>query len=533
MTLPKFALDYKTCSIAELSGFIKARTGQDIAGIEAVVNLNNVVDGKDLPSSETLETTTVMLEQLLARRGHIKGKKTRQIKQSLAKCKQARDDKGPYIARLQSLDKAAKFRFFDIPGELRNAIYGDLLVPSPHNGKGSSDPCPHSEGNRSCWPSILRACKATHEEGRGFLYDESNISISIWTREWELPPAVAYNGCRRLYPLSETAGLDHRMFEWHPMLLKVETLRLSVEMGYDFAESLEAINLALWHLSYILLKEGRAKEVRLKVSTSAVRVVDVEDMKQCLQPARLLAPKVMLETCPTVGKYHGELADALVGVPRETLRLREYVDFGPLSKQDLPFDEMERKLYQGRLDRYERLQRPAKLESWCDASKWLEERLLPSCGQEWSLTLLWLSAALAGVLNWNFMTLERDQCLQRLLLFLETRRECIGSQEEGTEHEGLEEMDRDLLRELAGDKELHQALESMRFWDLFELIDDEFGTRVAAKGHNDEELAMRRATVLEMPEKFELVVQAAMDDGLVKSGSLGFWPWSWGSWWSA
>lgn len=103
-------LNYHSCTAAELQSFIKARTGHD------------------------------------------------------AKPKQARFS---YISILRQLDRDATFRFMDLPPEMRNLVYRELL--SLNRGKGEN----------SCFPKIFVASKQIHGEANGILYGDYVLEIKL------------------------------------------------------------------------------------------------------------------------------------------------------------------------------------------------------------------------------------------------------------------------------------------------------------------------------------------------------------------
>ncbi|KAF2173562.1 hypothetical protein M409DRAFT_15842 [Zasmidium cellare ATCC 36951] len=68
-----------------------------------------------------------------------------------------------------------KFRFLDLPPEMRNIIYRELLPVLP--------PGTHREPNESkCQPAILRACKQVHSEAQSILYGDHEGEVTIRAR---------------------------------------------------------------------------------------------------------------------------------------------------------------------------------------------------------------------------------------------------------------------------------------------------------------------------------------------------------------
>lgn len=99
-------LDYQLCTARELKGFVDARGLQDL-----------------YPAGTTLKPL--------------------------------------YIRALQDADRKATFRFLDLPAEMRNLVYAELLT-------FDVETCPH---RRMCYAQILRTCKAAYVEAKEILYD--------------------------------------------------------------------------------------------------------------------------------------------------------------------------------------------------------------------------------------------------------------------------------------------------------------------------------------------------------------------------
>lgn len=75
------------------------------------------------------------------------------------------------IEALQDADANRQFRFLDLPPELRNMVYRELLSIKEPSAAGSSP---------TCHPQILRASKEVNEEASGILYGDNVIEIRVY-----------------------------------------------------------------------------------------------------------------------------------------------------------------------------------------------------------------------------------------------------------------------------------------------------------------------------------------------------------------
>jgi hypothetical protein len=130
MTLKKFGLNYARCSLEELQGFTKARS-------------------------------------IILRKG-----------------------KEACITALELADSNATFRFEDLPGELRNRVYYELLLLPPHGVRG----IPLRNGSEifvrkvhGCHPHILATCSSIRDEASSILYGANDLEIDIQRYIWDYP----------------------------------------------------------------------------------------------------------------------------------------------------------------------------------------------------------------------------------------------------------------------------------------------------------------------------------------------------------
>jgi hypothetical protein len=180
------------------------------------------------------------------------------------------------------------------------------------------------------------------------------------------------------------------------------------------------------------------------------------NLKTELDPIRLMAPVVRFQTPACVSApRHEELvrclpaARPLVSPPNAACYDRGW------EGEDVP-DALAREQYSGR---YARLQHPlagGKQRRDLERLHVLQRRLIDGMPEEEKdFSLLWLTAALAGLATqWDIMEVERDECLQRLLLALESKAEG-------------RPVPRNLLVPLAENDEIDRMLLEMGFWKLY------------------------------------------------------------------
>lgn len=85
------------------------------------------------------------------------------------------------IWTLRIADFDSTFRFLDLPPELRNQVYKELLQIQPSSGNRK----------RSCFPQILATSRQIHEEVYNILYKDNEVS---WKLHWTTARAVSRSG---------------------------------------------------------------------------------------------------------------------------------------------------------------------------------------------------------------------------------------------------------------------------------------------------------------------------------------------------
>lgn len=78
-----------------------------------------------------------------------------------------------YTRVLRQADRDYRFRFLDLPTELRLYVYRELLLmPTVADSEDDSE---EDCEERFCHPAILQTCREVNAEANGVLYDENTI----------------------------------------------------------------------------------------------------------------------------------------------------------------------------------------------------------------------------------------------------------------------------------------------------------------------------------------------------------------------
>lgn len=112
-----------------------------------------------------------------------------------------------YVRALKQADTEASFRFLDLPPEMRNLVYKELVV---------------LQDSWYCHPQILATCTQVHKEASSVLYGDNLIEVKIYE------DGVVAHGkrCGPYYPPG--LGSDFRSLVWPDFLRRVQHLRLAV-----------------------------------------------------------------------------------------------------------------------------------------------------------------------------------------------------------------------------------------------------------------------------------------------------------------
>jgi len=163
MTNPQFSLAYSVCSVTELRDFVRERVGRDAS------------------SNKTHDY---------------------------------------YVRKFERLDRHARFRFFDLPPELRAYIYREVLT--------WTDSDSDSDSRSVCYPQILSTCKLAYREARDMLYAENVESIQLALGN--PAPCVVRVGGGHTSKRDLVTTMSLEGVGWRPHLRKCAHLRIEIDV---------------------------------------------------------------------------------------------------------------------------------------------------------------------------------------------------------------------------------------------------------------------------------------------------------------
>lgn len=186
-------------------------------------------------------------------------------------------DRRQMIRALRDADRHATYRFLDLPPELRNVIYADVLTASG---------APQRSTTEHTYPCILATCKQVHDEANGLLKDVTHADIWLYATHRRLHALQCSSDAHHSLDMCSTGapigGLAPgfriediaRMFSWPHFLQNVRTINLKVEFQAVHSQATEstqireccAINLALYTLYELLSKQSKATTLQVEVS---------------------------------------------------------------------------------------------------------------------------------------------------------------------------------------------------------------------------------------------------------------------------
>lgn len=220
------------------------------------------------------------------------------------------------------LDANFRVRFFDLPGELRNAIY-EYLLTSPKD----------DEGVITCYPQILATCEQVNEEATSILYGENKIEIRL------APDGVFANGirCGEYQPTKISDGvltkkaLDFTTITWPDFLRRAYHLNVRTrDQGWraiksrnilPSGNSFAALSNTVYSLSTFLARDNEARNCKVAFHFPGNTHILGEDwwrarFHESLDPMRLLTDgRPGHDLHSDDAKYHGQFANWDEGLP--------------------------------------------------------------------------------------------------------------------------------------------------------------------------------------------------------------------------
>ncbi|KAK6396927.1 hypothetical protein LTR65_007425 [Meristemomyces frigidus] len=143
-----------------------------------------------------------------------------------------------YVRALKQADAATSFRFLDLPPEMRNMVYKELVV---------------LQDSWYCHPQILATCQQVHDEATSILYGDNLIEVKIYK------DGVIAHGkrCGPYVPAAPHGLGDFRTLVWPGFLLRVQHLRIAVvELPRHFARMASVGNILASLCSFLAPGHG-------------------------------------------------------------------------------------------------------------------------------------------------------------------------------------------------------------------------------------------------------------------------------------
>ncbi len=235
--------------------------------------------------------------------------------------------KHDFVESLERADQDWQFRFLDLPPELRNLLYGELLHfrgPLGYREDGSRNP------DRMCWPAILSVSKQLHAEAEGVLYGENEFQIYIsqqyhTNNRYHVTRVMVENA----YYIDESAeglswiadGTDDASGTLPDLLLKAQHLSIEVKLAkeaiarplsYDETSTndFQDINYYLYYICSFLAENKSLRKVTVSVDCSKCAEFDTIAYKVLWPLVKLPNPRNLVITgvpALTVDSLLGEM----------------------------------------------------------------------------------------------------------------------------------------------------------------------------------------------------------------------------------
>lgn len=197
------------------------------------------------------------------------------------------------------------FRFLDLPAEMRNIVYTELLTFRP-------------KAERICWPAILTTCRQVRDEAQDLIYAVNTFDLTLAVKSTSYMMGdvqVISNGQKRC--IDEDWGLLKGLLGWPKFLENARALRLHINIdarrGWNdeaFLHETDVLQVThmLYDMQYFLQRRGKLKD--LKVNLTFNMTVSGELVEDLLRPARFMhAPKWAAEV-----NFKGEKYEVHQGV---------------------------------------------------------------------------------------------------------------------------------------------------------------------------------------------------------------------------
>ena len=201
-------------------------------------------------------------------------------------------DRKHAIRALQAADREATFRFFDLPPELRNLVYGFALEVEDVE---DDNKLKHVLAE----PAILASCRQVYNEASGLLYGDRYFRLKLHLGKKPYTLFLHLNGrfLRKAYAGSHD-DLEGLWIDWPSFLNRIQHLDVVVQLDKSISPRLSPagekgarlMNLALHELQQTLAKKSSVRSLRVKV-VSYAQLSD-KRLRDVLSPISAIASRV-------------------------------------------------------------------------------------------------------------------------------------------------------------------------------------------------------------------------------------------------
>ncbi len=175
-----------------------------------------------------------------------------------------------YLSRLKAADKNATFRFGDLPAELQDKIYGEVL----HLQRS------YIHHKQVCYPQILATCKQINVDARDILYGKNDFQVKL---EITAPPRWASDRTSLWIVYDQDhhtvvgEQLSKAFTSWRLHLRKVHHLKVIIDASHDYGlgvptpdsdvkKFLQCANSSLYSLCTFLAGQNQLKKLEVHLS---------------------------------------------------------------------------------------------------------------------------------------------------------------------------------------------------------------------------------------------------------------------------